>query len=88
MQHLSHTTIEIVVIFDPPSCSSLYHFNFIYVGLGIWAPDRRCILDLGSKQSTVSSLSYALMFYANISAYEAHGPICLGGRILDMSIPY
>ena len=38
---------------------------------------------LGSNQSIVSSLSYASMFGANISSYEAKGPtcICLDGHI-------
>ena len=58
----------------------------MYVGLGIWAPHREGIIDLGSDQSGVSSLSYALMFGAKISSYEAHGPVCLGGNILDMDV--
>ena len=53
----------------------------------IRAPHRGDILDLGSDESVVSNLSYALLFGANISSYDAQGPICLGGHILDMGIP-
>lgn len=72
--------------FKISSCSFLYHFNFIYVGLGIWTPYRGVILDLESDQSIVSSLSYALLFGAGISSYDAKSPIHIGGHILGSGI--
>ena len=81
------STLWEVVIRDPSGCSSLYFFNLIYIGLGIWAPHRGGKLDLGSNKSIIGCLSYAFMFSASVSTYEAQGPVCFDGHILDMVIP-
>ena len=42
---------------------------------------------LGSNMSILGCFSYAFMFSAYVSTYEAQGPVCFDGHILDMVIP-
>ena len=43
--------------------------------------------EFGSNKSIIGFLSYASMFSAYVSTYEAQDPICFDGHILDMVIP-
>ena len=55
--------------------------------LSFYFPHRGGILDLGSNKSIIGCLSYAFMFSAYVSTYEAQGPICVDGHVLDIVIP-
>ena len=55
--------------------------------MGIWAPHRGGILDLGSNKCIIGCLPYAFMLSAYVSTYEAQGPICFDGHILNMVFP-
>ena len=64
----------------------LYTFSTLLILAWVYRLHTGGILDLGSNKSIIGCLSYAFMFSVYVSMYEAQGPICFDGHILDMVI--
>ena len=80
LQHCSDTVLCVVITAGGPSCSSALHFLYLeYIFLSVWIPNGGSILQLGTYESVVGSLSHPGEFCFYISFEKAQGTVGISG---------